>query len=90
MNVNFYGTVYLNKTFLTSLQREQSYLVNVSSGWISTSMDNSLWCFKVKLMTEIYSIKNLAVLLCFRAINTNISANSNVKMDVEEEEVILK
>lgn len=95
MNVNFYGTVYLNKTFLTSLlQREQSYLVNVSSmgGFLPVPGQAVYGASKaaVKLMTEaLYSeLKdtNVSVTLVFPgAINTNISANSNVNMDVEEE-----
>lgn len=91
MDVNFYGTVYLNQTFLPSLlQREQAYLVNVSSmgGFLPVPGQTVYGASKaaVKLLTEgLYAeLKdtNVSVTLVFPgAIKTDISKNSGVEME---------
>lgn len=94
MDVNFYGTVYLNQTFLPSLlQREQAYLVNVSSmgGFLPVPGQAVYGASKaaVKLLTEALYAElkgtNVNVTVVFPgAINTNITKNSNVNMGGEE------
>lgn len=88
MNINFYGTVYLNKTFLNSLiKNEKTYLVNISSmgGFLPVPGQAIYGASKsaVKLLTEaLYSelkSTNVSVSLVFPgAIKTNITKNSNV------------
>jgi len=90
MNVNFYGTVYLNKTFLPELlKRDQAYLVNVSSmgGFLPVPGQSIYGASKaaVKLLSEaLYSElreTNVSVTVVFPgAINTSITKNSNVEM----------
>lgn len=90
MDVNFYGTVYLNKAFLpTLITRPQAYLVNVSSmgGFLPVPGQASYGASKaaVKLLTEALYTElqgsNVNVTVVFPgAINTNITKNSNVEM----------
>lgn len=90
MDVNFYGTVYLNQTFLPSLLLcDKAYLVNVSSmgGFLPVPGQAVYGASKaaVKLLTEALYAElkdtNVNVTLVFPgAINTNITGNSNVKL----------
>jgi len=91
MDINFYGTVYVNKVFLDSLFKEDdSYLVNVSSmgGFLPVPGQTVYGASKaaVKLLTEgLYAeLKdtNVSVTLVFPgAIKTDISKNSGVEME---------
>lgn len=93
MNVNFYGTIYLNQAFLpTLLTREKAYLVNVSSmgGFIPVPGQAVYGASKaaVKLLTEALYTElrgtNIQVKLVFPgAINTNITKNSNVDLEMD-------
>ncbi|MDY0101202.1 MAG: SDR family NAD(P)-dependent oxidoreductase [Bacilli bacterium] len=93
IDVNFYGTVYLNQIFLpTLLKREKAYLVNVSSmgGFLPVPGQAVYGASKaaVKLLTEALYAElkgtNVNVTLVFPgAINTNIIKNSNVDMGKE-------
>ncbi len=95
MKVNFYGTVYLNKTFLPMLlTKNQAYLVNVSSmgGFLPVPGQSIYGASKsaVKLLTEALYAElkdtNVSVTAVFPgAINTNISKNSNVSFIDKEE-----
>lgn len=90
MNINFYGTVYVNKVFLDLLLKgEESYLVNVSSmgGFLPVPGQAIYGASKaaVKLLTEgLYSeLKDtsVSVTLVFPgAIKTDITKNSGVAM----------
>ena len=96
MNVNFYGTIYLNQAFLpTLLTREKAYLVNVSSmgGFIPVPGQAVYGASKaaVKLLTEALYTEllgtNVQVKLVFPgAINTNITKNSNVDLEMDASE----
>ncbi len=93
MDVNFYGTVYLNQAFLPSLlAREKAYLVNVSSmgGFLPVPGQSIYGASKaaVKLLTEALYAElkgtNVNVTLIFPgAVNTNITKNSNVEREME-------
>lgn len=90
MDVNFYGTVYLNQAFLPSLiARPKAYLVNVSSmgAFISVPGQASYGASKaaVSLLTEALYTElrgsNVNVTIVYPgAINTNITTNSNVEL----------
>lgn len=90
MNVNFYGTLYMTKAFLPHLLgRPEAYLVNVSSmgGFLPVPGQSVYGASKaaVKLLTEgLYAellATNVHVSIVFPgATNTNITANSGVKV----------
>lgn len=93
MDVNFYGTVYLNQTFLpTLLKKEKAYLVNVSSmgGFLPVPGQAVYGASKaaVKLLTEALYAElkgtNINVTVVFPgAINTNITKNSNIDLGTD-------
>lgn len=95
MNVNFYGTIYLNKTFIpTLLKADKSYLVNVSSmgGFLPVPGQAVYGASKsaVKLLTEALYAElkdtSLSVTAVFPgAINTNITKNSNVDIGSDKD-----
>lgn len=88
MNVNFYGTLYMVKSFLPHLmQRPQAHILNVSSmgGFLPVPGQSIYGASKaaVKLFTEGLSSElsgtNVGVSIIFPgAIGTNITQNSNV------------
>lgn len=90
MNVNFYGTLFITKTFLPYLlQRPEAHIVNISSmgGFLPVPGQSAYGASKaaVKLLTEgLYAellTTNVKVSVVFPgAVNTNISANSGVKI----------
>lgn len=91
MNVNFYGTLYMTKTFLPLLlQRPEGYIVNVSSmgGFLPVPGQSVYGASKaaVKLLTEgLYAeLKNTNVHVTAvfpGATSTNIAKNSGIKLD---------
>lgn len=93
MDVNFYGLVYMTKTFLPHLkQRPEAHLVNISSmgGYLPVPGQTIYGASKaaVKLFTEGLRSElletNVHVTVVFPgAIGTNISVNSGVDMGVE-------
>lgn len=93
MNINFYGTVNMTKTFLPHLlKRPEAYIANVASmgGFIPFPGQTIYGASKaaVKLFTEgLYAeLKggNVGVSVFLPgAVNTNIMANSGVKMEVD-------
>ncbi len=95
MDVNYYGTLYMTKTFLPILlEKSESYLVNVSSmgGFLPVPGQSIYGASKaaVKLFTEgLYAElldTNVHVAVVFPgATATNISSNSGIKMSVEKE-----
>lgn len=90
MNVNFYGTLYMTKAFLTYLlKRPEAHIVNVSSmgGFLPVPGQSVYGASKaaVKLLTEGLYAELLDtpvhVTLVFPgATDTNITKNSNVKI----------
>ncbi|MBX3164000.1 MAG: SDR family NAD(P)-dependent oxidoreductase [Bacteroidetes bacterium] len=90
MNVNFYGLLYMTKTFLPHLlQRPEAHIVNTSSmgGFLPVPGQALYGASKaaVKLLTEaLYSEllnTNVKVTVVFPgAINTNITSNSGVNI----------
>lgn len=90
MDVNFYGTLYMVKSFLPKLlKRPEAHIVNVSSmgGFLPVPGQVIYGASKaaVKLMTEgLYTElkdKNVGVTVVFPgAIKTNITGNSGVEM----------
>ncbi|MBW6431953.1 SDR family NAD(P)-dependent oxidoreductase [Patescibacteria group bacterium] len=90
MNVNFYGTLYITKSFLPYLlKRPEAHIVNVSSmgGFLPVPGQSVYGASKaaVKLLTEgLYAeLKetNVRVSVVFPgATNTNISGNSGIKV----------
>ena len=90
MNVNFYGTLYMVKSFLPFLLKDEpTRIVNVSSmgGFLPVPGQGIYGASKaaVKLMTEALYAElrntNVEVTLVFPgAIGTNITANSNVEV----------
>lgn len=90
MNVNFYGTLYMVKSFLPHLIKDEpTRIVNVSSmgGFLPVPGQGVYGASKaaVKLMTEALYAElrdtNVKVTLVFPgAIGTNITANSNVEV----------
>lgn len=95
MNVNFWGTVYMNKTFLPHLlTRPEAHIVNISSmgGFLPVPGQTIYGASKaaVKLMTEGLHSEltdtNVGVTVVFPgAIHTDISKNSGVPMPGEAE-----
>jgi len=90
ININLYGTIYLNKTFLPILLKQpEAYLVNVSSmgGFLPVPGQAIYGATKsaVKLLSEALYTElkgtsvNVSVVLP-GGVNTNISKNSNVDM----------
>ena len=96
MNVNFYGTLYLTKTFLPLLmERPEASIVNISSmgGYLPVPGQSIYGAAKagVKLFTESLQSElkgsNVHVTVIFPgAIATNIKANSGLKEDAPKEE----
>ena len=96
INVNLYGTLYLNKTFLPALlEQKEAYLVNVSSmgGFLPVPGQSLYGASKaaVKLFTEgLYGeLKdtNVSVTCVFPgAIKTDIAKNSNVSIKIDTSE----
>ncbi len=94
MNVNFYGVVYMTKTFLPYLlKRPEAYIANVSSmgGFIPFPGQTIYSASKaaVKIFTEgLYSElmnTNVGVTVIHPgAVNTNITSNSGVQMDTSD------
>lgn len=93
MNVNFYGTLYMTKTFLPHfLGRPEAHIVNVSSmgGFLPVPGQSLYGASKaaVKLLTEGLHTEllntNIRVTVVFPgAIGTNIAANSGVSINPE-------
>lgn len=91
MNVNFYGTLYMVKTFLPLLlAREEAQIVNISSmgGYLPVPGQTIYGASKaaVKLMTEglrteLADTKVHVTVVFPGAVGTNIAGNSGVKMD---------
>ena len=96
MGVNFYGTLYMVKTFLPQLlKRSESHIVNVSSmgGFLPVPGQSIYGASKaaVKLMTEgLYAeLKdtNVGVTIVFPgATETHISENSGVKIEAPKDD----
>lgn len=94
MNINFYGTLYMIKSFLPHLlQRPEAHIANVSSmgGFIPFPGQTFYGASKaaVKLLTEgLYAeLKNTNVHISVihpGAVNTNIMSNSGVQTAAEE------
>ena len=90
MNVNFYGTVYITKTFLPQLlTRPEAHIVNVSSmgGFLPVPGQSVYGASKaaVKLFTEGLHSEltntNVKVTVVFPgAVNTNITKNSGINI----------
>lgn len=94
MNVNFYGPLYMIKTFLPQLlKRKEAYIVNVSSmgafapvpgQTIYGASKAALKLLSEGLWSELYN-SNIKVLTVFPgATKTNISQNSNVQTNENE------
>lgn len=96
MNINFYGTLYMTKSFLPHLlNRPEAHIANVSSmgGFIPFPGQTFYGASKaaVKLFTEgLYAeLRNTSVgvtVIHPGAINTNIMSNSGIKTKAEEAE----
>ena len=96
MNINFYGTLYMTKSFLPYLlNRPEAHIANVSSmgGFIPFPGQTFYGASKaaVKLFTEgLYAeLRNTNVgvtVIHPGAINTNIMSNSGIKTKAEEAE----
>lgn len=88
MNVNFYGTLYITKTFLPHLlTRPEAHIMNISSmgGFLPVPGQTIYGASKaaVKLLTEglhsEFTNTNVKVTVVFPgAVNTNISKNSGL------------
>jgi NAD(P)-dependent dehydrogenase (short-subunit alcohol dehydrogenase family) len=97
MNINFYGTVYMTKSFLPHLlKRPEAHIANVSSmgGFIPFPSQTFYGASKaaVKLLTEgLYAeLKNTNVgvtVIHPGAVNTNIMSNSSVRSALEVAEM---
>jgi short-subunit dehydrogenase len=95
MNVNFYGTLYMTKTFLPHLlKRPEAHIVNTSSmgGFIPFPGQSIYGATKaaVKLLTEALHSElartHVRVTVVFPgAVGTNIAANSGVTMKMGPE-----
>lgn len=93
MNVNFYGPLRLTKLFLDNLQkRKEAYVVNISSmgGFFPFPGQTIYGASKaaLKLFTEgLYAElldTNVKIMVVFPgAVNTNITSNSGIKIDNE-------
>lgn len=96
MNINFYGTLRMTKSFLPYLiNRPEAHIANVSSmgGFIPFPGQSIYGASKaaVKLMTEaLYAelkTTNVGVTIIFPgAVNTNIMSNSGVQSEKEQEQ----
>ena len=92
MNVNFYGTLYMTKTFLPHLlERPEAHITNISSmgGFLPVPGQTIYGASKaaVKLMTEGLNSElrntNVGVTVVFPgAIGTDIAAHSGVEIDI--------
>ncbi len=90
MNVNFYGTLYMTKTFLPHLlTRPEAHIMNISSmgGFLPVPGQSMYGASKaaVKLLTEALHSEltntNVKVTVVFPgAVNTNITKNSGLNM----------
>lgn len=95
MGVNFYGTLYMIKTFLPELlKRPEGHIVNISSmgGFLPVPGQSVYGASKaaVKLLSEGLSAElidtNVGVTVVFPgATSTNITKNSGVKSPISEE-----
>lgn len=96
MNVNFFGPVNLIRTFMEDLTKDKSeqYIVNVSSmgGFfpfpgqtIYGASKAALKIFTEGLYAELEKTNVRVMIVLPGAMNTNITANSNVKVDVSKE-----
>lgn len=93
MNVNFYGTLYMVKTFLPHLlTRPEAHIVNISSmgGFLPVPGQSVYGASKaaVKLLTEALHSElantNVKVTVVFPgAVNTNITKNSGLNMPAQ-------
>lgn len=93
MNVNFYGTLYMTKTFLPHLlTRPEAHIMNISSmgGFLPVPGQSIYGASKaaVKLLTEALhselSNTNVKVTVVFPgAVNTNITKNSGLKVPAQ-------
>jgi len=93
MNVNFYGTLYMVKTFLPHLlTRPEAHIVNISSmgGFLPVPGQSVYGASKaaVKLLTEALHSElantNVKVTVAFPgAVNTNITKNSGLNMPAQ-------
>jgi len=93
MNVNFYGTVYITKTFLPHLlTRSEAHIVNVSSmgGFLPVPGQSVYGASKaaVKLFTEALHSEltntNVKITVVFPgAVNTNITKNSGLNVPAQ-------
>lgn len=96
MNVNFFGPVNLIRTFMEDLTKDKSeqYIVNVSSmgGFfpfpgqtIYGASKAALKIFTEGLYAELEKTNVRVMIVLPGAMNTNITTNSNVKVDVSKE-----
>ena len=96
MNVNFFGPVNLIRIFMEDLTKDKSeqYIVNVSSmgGFfpfpgqtIYGASKAALKIFTEGLYAELEKTNVRVMIVLPGAMNTNITANSNVKVDVSKE-----
>ena len=93
MNINFYGTLYMIKTFLPKLlERPEAHIVNISSmgGFLPVPGQTIYGASKaaVKLLTEgLYAeLKDTQVKVTVvfpGAVETNITKNSGVELDID-------
>lgn len=93
MNVNFYGTLYMTKTFLPHLLvRPEAHIMNISSmgGFLPVPGQSIYGASKaaVKLLTEALHSElaetNVKVTVVFPgAVNTNITKNSGLNMPAQ-------
>ena len=97
MNVNFHGPVNLIRHFLGDLQRDKNerYIVNVSSmgGFfpfpgqtIYGASKAALKIFTEGLFAELEKTNVRVMIVLPGAMNTNITTNSNVKIETSKEE----
>ena len=97
MNVNFFGPVHLIRYFMEDLTKDKTeqYIVNVSSmgGFfpfpgqtIYGASKAALKIFTEGLYAELEKTNVRVMIVLPGAMNTNITTNSNVKMDVSKEE----
>ena len=97
VNVNFYGQVYMTKAFLPHLlKRDSAHIVNISSmGGFFPVREQTIYgaskaavkLFSEGLYTELLDT-NVAVSVVFPgAINTRITQNSDVTLDIQASDV---
>lgn len=101
MNVNFFGPVNLIRFFMEDLtkDRTEQYIVNVSSmgGFfpfpgqtIYGASKAALKLFTEGLYAELEKTNVRVMIVLPGAMNTNITTNSNVKVDIDKEESSFK